>query len=319
MHRINKDDQKRMAAAGSALKPKWTEGPNGKAPPSNTRLDEQAKKAARRLFKHADRHASRHLKSTASSIAQGGIVNKANGLFKACETLACPREDGRRQRLMTSKVRRLIARQELPKDWVLLSPISEIGMVKPDDLTKIGRGGGTTACKAVFEHLIDVLKESGVQYAIGGLDITFCVDKREIGKLGFKGPNFARHWMIHLTVMMPHKDYLRAKTALHEAYPKADLVPKPLVVKDWDGNPRTIAYTFKRIADVSADLCRETYISQKESKDTPSQNTRLVKLGAKQKNDLSVMLDQLAPDCRYLLWGLRPVNGEDGLTIEIDA
>lgn len=317
-HRFTNRDMKEMAAAGSVLKPKWKEGKYDKDPPSNNKLDVKAKKAAKRLNAEAESQASLQLKATASGIAQGSILNKATGLFKSCETLACLREDARRQRFLTAKFRRLIARQELPKEWVLLSPISEAGLVEPNDLTKIGPGGGTATCRAVYEHLTSVLAEGGVRYAIGGLDIVYGVDKREQGKLGFKGANFADHWMIHMTVMLLREDYDQIKPQLREAYPATHLIDKPIKAEDWDGDPRMIAYVFKRLADNSAVICRETYLRKKEGDDAPRKDTRLVPLKAKLRNDLIVMLDQLAPDRRYLLWGLRPANGDNGLTIKRD-
>ncbi|MGL5362139.1 MAG: hypothetical protein ACRDBH_04620 [Bosea sp. (in: a-proteobacteria)] len=311
-------DMKDMGAAGSVLDPIWKEGKNDSDPPSNSDLDAQAKKTARRLLKQAEAQASRQLRTTASSISQGSIPNKANGLFKSCETSACPREDARRQRFLTAEIYRLIVEKELPARWVLLSVVSEIGKVEPEDLTKIGPRGGTSTCKAVQEHLINVLNEARVRHAIAALDIVYRTDKRKKGELGFKGSNFPDHWLIHITVMLSRKDYLRAKKLLQEAYPVIALISKPLKASNWDGNPKMIAYVLKRLADVSADLCRETYLREKQGEGTPRRNTRLVKLSARQRNDLTVMLDQLAPECRYLMWGLRPADGENGLTIELD-
>lgn len=318
MYRLTHRDQKEMAAAGSVRDPNWTEGDNEKPAPSNAELSVAASKNMTLLRKISVDYGYRHTSAVAQATAQSGKA-MANGFTQANSTLACPREEAWRQRFLTTEIYRLIIEKLLPRKWVMLSLISEMGFIRPDRLTKVGPKGGTATCKAVQQKLIDVLADHGVKFAIGSLDIAFCVDVREVGKLGFEGVNFRDHWLAHMTVMIPEKAFNRIEAALREAYPATDLVPKPIKAEPWDGDPKAIAYLFKRLANKSAGTRRETYVKVSERREKPRQNTRKGKLRASEHRDLIVLLDQLAPDCRYLLLGMRPHEDSSGLTIIIDG
>jgi hypothetical protein len=311
-------DNKEIAAEGSILTASWTEGDKDKAPPTNADLDAQASSTATTLYRRGQKCGNRQLQATAQAIRQAGKLNKATGRYQSCETLACPREEARRQRWLTKQAYQVLTSKRRWKKSVLLSLVSEIGVVDKDMLTLFGLNGGTGTCRTVFQHLTDTLNDNGVEHSIGGLDISYAVDGRVIGEHGFRGPNVDDHWLIHVTVMMPLKTFRRIETKLREAYPKTELVPKPISMRQWDGDPRAIAYVFKRLAAKSADIVRSIYLRDKGREESPRQNTRAAKLPSKRRVELLVMLDQLAPDCRYLLWGMKPQKGTTGLSIALN-
>jgi hypothetical protein len=117
----------------------------------------------------------------------------------------------------------------------------------------------------------DILTEIGAEFAVGGLDFSWCIDKRtHVSKSERRAP----HWMPHMHLIMRQNDYAAfrkewVKLLLNKSEAKTMIRKKKL-----DSNPKATAYLYKRLTEVQTPIKRETVKFVKKSTGVETGNSR---------------------------------------------
>jgi len=154
--------------------------------------------------------------------------------------------------------------------------------------------------------MADALKSTGIDVAVGGLDISF--NEHLTG-------DFDPHWLAHLRVLVPQRLPKSILSELRQHFPADDRIRKPLKVARFDGEPAGIAYTMKPGFER-----RQSYQQVKQTSDgtRECQNTRGRPLRGSDTVELMVFLERLGLRKRLILLGAGLVQSTDG-TVRIKS
>jgi len=151
-------------------------------------------------------------------------------------------------------------------------------------------------------HLQSALRLAGVRQAFGGFDVSANEHDRS---------RFSPHYRPHAYVFVPTRQFKRAEQKFRAFFATSDAVRRPVVARDFDGNPKALAYALKRNFQRRVTLPRQRLsngaIKRRNTRDRP--------LRARQKVELGLALNQLGLGARIFLHGLRMVEAHGELRI----
>ena len=148
-----------------------------------------------------------------------------------------------------------------------------------------------------------VFRKAGIGLAVGGLDISFN-EERDSDDPG--------HWALQLMVLVSAKDRSVWEKTLRSAYPRTDLVPRPIFIQPFDGAPAGWAYEFKPNF-----VRRVSYSSERMVNGVlrPCRNTSDQPLRVTERLELLPFLNDLGLAGRLFLIGARTTNTLWGIAI----
>lgn len=147
-----------------------------------------------------------------------------------------------------------------------------------------------------------VLNEAGIREAWGGFDVS--LNEHETGA-------HPPVWSPHAVLFIPER-YAERIPALRQHLSRSPLVPRPLVVKRFDGRDNGSAYATK------IDFVRRVTldpVKDRQGRVRKRRNTRDRPLRAVQKVELMLALDELQFRHRLFLHGVRLVWTPDGMKL----
>ena len=250
--KITPTQQKLIAQIGRTCTAIWKEGKNLKQPPLNQELESSSKRTAKLLRGIGSDLGNVNFQTTAGRMAQC--------THTACGHLCCSKCEGAKQRFFVNEADRLRQKHKRLSKLCAVTIIPQDGICKHESLTSIKQDGGTALCLKIYKKLNDAFDKAGITQALGAIDLTLNFDLRKKQDRGVLSRNVEPYWCLHMHLLMPLKQYLQTKQALHEAFPSTDIILKPILMKRLDNDPAAIAYAFGRLTDKNALLTRDTYI-----------------------------------------------------------
>jgi hypothetical protein len=169
-------------------------------------------------------------------------------------------------------------------------------MMKPGKLTK-------TDHELAIRRWKEKLGKAGVTWFVGATDLSFNEHRQAKRK---------PCWSEHFYGVTRHHNPEKLRRALKSVFPKTKAIPRPVKVKEWDGNKKALRYILKpnfwrRIANDYA---------QRHNKKTGT--TRLCRatdkqyLKSKQKRELLIHLDDIGIQSRLLMRWCQLLNRKPG-------
>lgn len=219
-----------------------------------------------------------------------------------CRSGACPECARAWQRWFTGATQDFLA-QATPagSQGTILSPVHATGIVEQ------GEGLLPAALNKVKSIVHDALNAAGLTTAVVGIDISFNEHLTA---------DFRPHWSLHPRVFVPGALTASEVKTLRTHFPPSDLIPRPLKVAAFDGNPAGIAYGMK-----PAFGRRQSYEQTKPTATGTRQcrNTRGRPLRGTEAVELAVFLDAVGLRQRLILHGAALKRGQGGaVVIRID-
>lgn len=147
-----------------------------------------------------------------------------------------------------------------------------------------------------------LLKEAGIEYLFGGIDISFNQDSAKSDGV----------WCIHFWLAVPSDDVETWKKELKRLHRSLGITLRPVLVKKFDGNLAGLAYaykpTFKR---------RVGYVQTKTTNGVTRtcSNTSEQPLRVFERLQLWQFLDQQGLASRVVLIGVRPTRVQTGISL----
>lgn len=194
---------------------------------------------------------------------------------------ACPRCIGRVQRWLSQAGSVFIAANPDLGPWKALSWVPGGQATHSFDLA---------TWKRWFERH---LRAVGLTVAIGGIDVSWNVDKRENPK-----PRHREGWAVQVWVVVRAAEANAAKKRLKKVAPNDAEIRRPIRCPDFDGRKRGWRYALKPNFDQ-----RETYDGKRRSTGKPQRDTRLSNLTVAQKKELYPALGRAGIFGRVILIG----------------
>jgi len=164
--------------------------------------------------------------------------------------------------------------------------------------------GKSPTIQTLQQRAKDVLGNSGVDFALGGVDLSFNEDRDE--------HRFEEHWAPQLWFVLPSHNLEQWIKALRKAYPSSSAVPRPVKVLNWDGDPAALAYALK------TNFVRRVSITTTNKKNRVTRkirNTRAQRLRAIERTELYRFLHNSGLSSRFFLLGCRVTRTNDGFSI----
>jgi len=194
-----------------------------------------------------------------------------------CYSPACPACARVEQVLMASVVEDFVAGQEGECSIAFASIISPNSIVPKGSLLKFDFHN-------FKRRLRDGLAKTAALWAVGGVDFSLNEHQR-----GFYPPN----WSPHLHLIVGTEDIDQLIVDLRAGFPKTNDTPRPVMVKQWDGNTDAFRYIFK------PNFSRRISIDNAERFNKRTQERRLCKattydrLRVSERVELALFLDKI--------------------------
>jgi hypothetical protein len=146
------------------------------------------------------------------------------------------------------------------------------------------------------------VQRAEIRTLIGALDFSYSEDERTQAIAA--GKAFKPHWSVHMHGLVP-ADQITPEVvrALHALFPRSDEVPKPIDIKDFDGNPWAIAYSMKTRIQRRLTIMGTSW--DRNGQPRLARNTRYRPLRPRQEAELRLMLDRMAMRDRLVLVGVK--------------
>jgi hypothetical protein len=221
---------------------------------------------------------------------------------RRCQSLACPECGDAAQRLLAKVTQRFLKKQAREGTTVCIT------VVPADGTAKSGRLSPGDHDRAV-RRWRDRLAKAGIMWFVGATDFSF--NEQTQGR-------FKPHWSVHFYGMTVTKAPKKLKRSLKALFPKAKSIPRPVEIKEWDGNIKALRYILKpnfwrRIATDDAQRHNKKTGGTRKCRDTDRQPLR-----SRQKRELLVFLDNLGMQARLIMRSCQVVNRKTkGPTIEL--
>jgi hypothetical protein len=146
------------------------------------------------------------------------------------------------------------------------------------------------------------VQKARIRTLIGALDFSYNEDERPHAIAA--GKAFQPHWSVHLHGFVPADQITpQVVTALRAMFPRSDEVPKPVDIKDFDGNPRAPAYSMKTRIQRRLTIMGTSW--DRNGQPRLARNTRYRPLRPRQEAELRLMLDRMAMRDRLVLVGVK--------------
>ena len=145
-------------------------------------------------------------------------------------------------------------------------------------------------------------------WAIGSVDFT--LNERQYGS---RELNWLPH--VHLIVATYNIDVLARD--LRAAFPRSDHAPRPVMVKEWDGDARVFEYIFKANFSRRISIEKTQRFNKKTGKNRACRGTTYGRLRVSERIELALYLDAVGLDGRLLFRNARLYRTEKSVRIQL--
>jgi hypothetical protein len=209
-----------------------------------------------------------------------------------CLSGACP-ECGRAfAKFMVAEADALFKRRPSRRPTVLVCSVIPNAFVSLGDILHADNDKSQSTLKRA-------LSGYGATVALGGVDCSFNEHQYH---------EFDPRWSLHFWFLLEEVDGNDLRLALKNKYSSNEFVRRPVKIVPWDGGLEALGYAFK-----SEFHRRQTYKSVRHGR--TSQNTRHLPLRAIERLYLFSFLHQIGLASRAFLFGIRPTNTLDGVSL----
>jgi hypothetical protein len=146
-----------------------------------------------------------------------------------------------------------------------------------------------------------LLRNAGVQFAFGGIDLSFNQD----------GEN-SDAWAFQLWLIVPTSFPEVWSQRLRNLYTRNDRIKRPILIKPFDGNLEGLAYALKTDFQRRVNYTQEKVVNGEKR---ICQNTSNQPLRVAERLKLYPFLDRVGLSARIFLLGARPTRTESGISI----
>ncbi len=200
-----------------------------------------------------------------------------------CCSAACPECGRALQRFFVFECRKLVR----PDNFCVVSVIDSKMSNRP--------ALPTVSMRGLINRTRSILRKSGVNLAVGGVDLSFNEDESR---------RFESHWCAHLWFLLSNENRQIWESRLRDANPANTEAPRPVKIQRWDGRSEALAYALK------SEFKRRVTVHSKGRRNTSEQELRVAERMALYQYLNSVGLHE-----RVLLLGARPTMTELGTSI----
>jgi len=209
-----------------------------------------------------------------------------------CKSAACSECGYAGQRLVPRVPRRFLKAQTGGGKIVCVT------IVPADGLTRRGRLDEANHFRAI-RRWKDALGRAGIDWFVGATDWSL----NEHAK--------SRHrprWSLHFYGFTITKDLERLKKSLKEQFPNNDAIPRPVKVREWDGNKKALRYVLKpnfwrRVATDNAER-----FNKKTETTRSCRATKKERLRSREKMELLLLLDKIGTQARLIMRFCQLIN-----------
>ncbi|MFZ0846051.1 MAG: hypothetical protein WAM62_09690 [Pseudolabrys sp.] len=212
-----------------------------------------------------------------------------------CQSPACPECGAAGQRLIATATRRFLKHHAGGSAKIVcVTIVPTDGRIKRGKLNKADH-------ERAIRRWKEKLGKAGITWFIGATDISLNEHKQN---------RYKRHWSEHIYGITATKDPKKLKTELRKQFPKNKAIPRPVKVREWDGNKKALRYILKpnfwrRIASDNG---------QRHNKKTGIARTccttRKARLRSKERRELFVYLDKIGMQARLLMRWCQLLNSK---------
>ena len=202
-----------------------------------------------------------------------------------CQSAACPECVAAGQRLVAAATRQFLKAQANGGTIVCVTVVPADGMTKPGQLNKADH-------ELAIRRWKGKLGKAGVTWFVGATDLSFNEHKQ-----GKRKPR----WSEHIYGITVTRDPKKLKKMLRGQFPKTNAIPRPVKVKEWDGDKKALRYILKpnfwrRIANDNGQRYNKKTGTTRLCRATDKQY-----LKSKQKRELLIHLDNIGIQSRILM------------------
>lgn len=258
--------------------PLWTQGQQHKPPKSSAEAYQERLK----LIKVLERNRPNY--PAGSEVRQ---VLRACTSTSRCMSGACPECMRAFQRWFVASTANYL--RDSDQEFKVASLIDEAFKASEGRLTREFRSN------RYRKKIENVLIDAGIKTALIGID--FSMNEH-------RGGAFQPHWQPHLWVIAPKQELAQGNGILRYHLRRSENVPRPVMIKAFNGDNKGIAYTIK------TDFQRRISLPKSDPQDVNKarRNTRDRDLKSNQKTELAILLHKLKLRRRLLTHGLRYGN-----------
>ena len=212
--------------------------------------------------------------------------------FMRCMSAACPCCSRAMQRYLVSQWDKLLC-EEFPQ----YQSVQMLSLIWESHLTL-----NDVSLEAVQQRAKRLLKEAGIEYLFGGIDISFNQETSKSDGV----------WCIHFWLAVPSNDVLTWKKELKRLYRSQDGTSRPILVKKFDGNLAGLAYAYKPTFKRRVGYAQTKTIN---GETRICSNTSEQPLRVFEHLQLLQFLDKQGLASRVVLMGARPTRVQTGIAI----
>jgi hypothetical protein len=125
----------------------------------------------------------------------------------------------------------------------------------------------------------------------------------EVGLVEHQDGRYPRQWLPQLHGLLFTHDPDGLKKRLKRVFPATDMVPRPVVMKPWDGNGRYLRYCHKLETRCRVGVDVATRYDLRRGKPRKCRATETRKLTPEERLDLLIFYDRISLDSRILTKG----------------
>jgi hypothetical protein len=203
-----------------------------------------------------------------------------------CLSAACPACGRALQRIFVHACRNLF--EHHARD------MEAINIVSARRAIPYGRLDRYDLFEGINRRLRRALSTVGVP-AVGGFDVS--ANEHEANA-------FRPHWMPHAWILAPGRRIRRVEEELREWFPATDIVPRPMLMRSFDGAPGGFAYALKPDFERRVSLVPRTLPNGSRS----TFSTRKKPIWAARRVELAIALDRAGLDARLFLKGYQVIQ-----------
>ena len=211
-----------------------------------------------------------------------------------CKSAACPECANAGQRLVPRVSRPFLKAQTGSGKIVCVT------IVPADGLTRRGRLDEANHFRAT-RRWKDRLGRAGIDWFVGATD--WSLNEHAKGR-------HRPRWSLHIYGFTVAKDPQRLKEALKKQFPNNDAIPRPVKVREWDGNKKALRYVLKpnfwrRVATDNAER-----FNKKTGGTRSCRATKKERLRSREKMELLVHIDKIGMQARLIMRFCQLINVE---------
>jgi hypothetical protein len=206
-----------------------------------------------------------------------------------CFSQACPQCAKAEQALLASATGKFTSDQADETNIVfatIIPPNSSVpmGSLQEFDLANFKR------------RVRDGLAKTSAIWAAGAVDLTLNEHRDDV---------FEAHWSPHAHLITATDDINDLVHGLRASFPRSDKAPRPVVVKEWDGDFRAFSYVFKPHFARRISIARATRFNPRTNGTRSCRATTYDRLRVSERIELALFLDAIGLGGRLLFRNVR--------------